>query len=62
MKLSVFFKRFYMAGLSAMDILLAIVVLLAMTALWILVMAIDTIRRLRVLRLFDIRHKAQKKN
>ena len=62
MKLSVFFKRFYMLSLSAMDILLAIVVLLAMTALWILVMAIDTIRRLRVLRLFDIRHKAQKKN
>ena len=51
-----------MLGLSAMDILLAIVVLLAMTALWILVMVIDTIRRLRVLRLFDIRHKAQKKN
>ena len=62
MKLSVFFKRFYMVGLSAMDILLAIVVLLAMTALWILIMVVDTIRRLRVLRLFDIRHKAQKKN
>ena len=51
-----------MVGLSAMDILLAVVVLLAMTALWILVMVIGTIRRLRVLRLFDIRYKAQKKN